>query len=289
MMRIEKDVALIDNPLLRAAIWGDQSCLYKSVKFTGYVQASIDKIGKAFIEYCIARALGIYRLPNCGYDYYTDTSVLFNSLPEEDINAACEEMEQVIKHVQKKLNESKLVKNGKISVVRCLSHYQLEDATEQLLDESCRSVTFPVSILSSYSYDGNENEIYPSGRTETGQHINIREDVSVSDIVLWDQYVGDGGRECIYCKSMYDEERELWVVDRSINGMMTLPRECFLYSDGLPDTNRISRFRSFGKDSPLCSGLYQKRPCEYEDFLTKIVMKKNKAKLEAEYIETKRR
>ena len=65
MMRIEKDVALIDNPLLRAAIWGDQSCLYKSVKFTGYVQASIDKIGKAFIEYCIARALGIYRLPNC--------------------------------------------------------------------------------------------------------------------------------------------------------------------------------------------------------------------------------
>ena len=29
MMRIEKDVALIDNPLLRAAIWGDQSCLYK--------------------------------------------------------------------------------------------------------------------------------------------------------------------------------------------------------------------------------------------------------------------
>ena len=137
MMRIEEDVALIDNPLLRAAIWGDQSCLYKSVKFTGYVQASIDIIGKAFIEYCIARALGIYRLPNCGYDYYTDTSVLFNSLPEEDINAACEEMEQVIKHVQKKLNESKLVKNGKISVVRCLSHYQLEDATEQLLDESC--------------------------------------------------------------------------------------------------------------------------------------------------------
>ena len=88
---------------------------------------------------------------------------------------------------------------------------------------------------------------------------------------------------------MYDEERELWVVDRSINGMKTLPRECFLYSDGLPDINRISRFRSFGKDSPLCSGLYQKRPCEYEDFLTKIVMKKNKAKLEAEYIETKRR
>ncbi|HCI24064.1 MAG TPA: hypothetical protein DFK11_06050 [Lachnospiraceae bacterium] len=87
-MRIEKDVALIDNPLLRAAIWGDQSCLYKSVKFTGYVQASIDKIGKAFIEYCIARALGIYRLPNCGYDYYTDTSVLFNSLPEEDINGS---------------------------------------------------------------------------------------------------------------------------------------------------------------------------------------------------------
>ena len=63
MMRIEEDVALIDNPLLRAAIWGDKSCLYKSVKFTGYVQASIDKIGKAFIEYCIARALGIYRLP----------------------------------------------------------------------------------------------------------------------------------------------------------------------------------------------------------------------------------
>ena len=150
-------------------------------------------------------------------------------------------------------------------------------------------MTFPVSILSSYSYDGNENEIYPSGRTETGQHINIREDVSVSDIVLWDQYVGDGGRECIYCKSMYDEERELWGVDRCINGMKTLPREFFLYSDGIPDTNRASRFRSFGKDSPLCSGLYQKRPCEYEDFLTKIVMKKNKAKLEAEYIETKRR
>ena len=26
-----------------------------------------------------------------------------------------------------------------------------------------------------------------------GNNINIREDVSVSDIVLWDQYVGDGG------------------------------------------------------------------------------------------------
>ena len=287
-MRVVGDVALIDNPLLRAALWGDQSCLYKSVRFTGYVQASIDKIGKAFIEYCIARALGIYRLPNCGYDHYTDTSVLFSSLPEEDINAACEEMENVIKHVQKKLNESRLTRDGKVSVVRCLSHYQLKDVTEQLLDESCQSVSFPVSILSSYSYDGNENEIYPSGRMQTGQHINIREDVAVSDIVLWDQYVGDGGRECIYCKSMYDDERELWVADRSVNGMKTLPRDCFVYSDGLPAANRIYRSMSFGENSPLCSGLYQKRPCEYEDFLTKMVMKRNIAKLEAEYNETKR-
>lgn len=233
-MRIEDDIALIENPLLCSAIWGDYKCLYSDCKMTGYVEANIDCVGKAFIEYCLARILGIFRLPNCGYDNYTDTSTLFKTLPEKDVNDACKEMEKVIKHVQKKLLESGRIINGKISVVRCLSRYQLPDVVPQLHDELCQNVLFPVSIFSSYSYDGNVNEVYPSGRTDTGKHINIKEDVFIEDIVLWDQYVGNGREECIYCRSMYDDERELWVVDRSLTGMKELPRECFIYSDGLP-------------------------------------------------------
>lgn len=285
-MRIEENVALIESPLLCSAIWGNYSCLYPNCKMTGYVEANIDLVGKAFIEYCLARVLGIFRLPNCGYDNYTNSSVWFNEISEHDVDEACKEMELIIKHVQEKLLESGRVVDGKVSVVRCLSHYQLRDAALQLIDESSKNIVFPVSIFSSYSYDGNVNIAYPSGRTENGKHINIKEKIPVEDIVLWDQYVGNGRKKCGYCKSMYDEERELWVVDRSVTGMKKLPRENFIYSDGLPDTNgKAYNKKAFGTDTPLYSGLYQKRPCEYKDVLTKFVMKKNIKKLENEYRE----
>ena len=254
---------------------------------TGYVEANIDHVGKAFIEYCLARVLGIFRLPNCGYDNYTNSSVLFNELSEHDVDEACKEMELVIKHVQEKLLESGRAVDGKVSVVRCLSHYQLPDVASQLIDESCHNIVFPVSIFSSYSYDGDGDMAYPSGRTESGKHINIKEDVPVEDIVLWDQYVGNGRKKCGYCKSMYDSERELWVVDRSVTGMKKSPRENFIYSDGLPDTNRTNyNEKSFGTDTPLYSGAFQKRPCEYKDVLTKFVMERNIKKLENEYKES---
>lgn len=71
-MRIENGIAFVENPLLCAAIWGDTNCIYNGKpKFTGYLNANADRIGRAFIEYCIARVMKIFRLPMCGYDSYS--------------------------------------------------------------------------------------------------------------------------------------------------------------------------------------------------------------------------
>lgn len=65
-MRIVKNIALIDNRILCNAIWGDTSCWMPRPPFKGYIQASADLVGRAFIEYCISRVFGIFRLPQCG-------------------------------------------------------------------------------------------------------------------------------------------------------------------------------------------------------------------------------
>ena len=282
-MKIVDNVALIENRLLCAAIWGDESCVNKAPRFSGYVNASIDEAGKAFIEYCIAKIYGIFRLPQCGYDNYLSGRCNYNSLDANEVTDACNEMESVIKHVQRMLAQSERSVNGKIEAVRCLSRFQIETVVRQI-KENANEIQFPVSILSSYSYDGKLDQSYPSG-LYIGKHINIKECIPIDQIALWDCYVGNVRKECGYVKSMHDEECELWVVDKSINGIKKLPRDSFYYTDGLPDLDNsaISRSRSeFGKDVGLHSGLYKRRPCEYDDLFTKLVINRNIKRIQLE-------
>lgn len=280
-MRVEEKVALIENRILCNAIWGDTSCLKPVPDFRGYTQASTDKVGRAFIEYCIARVLGIYRLPQCGYDNYLSNKCFYDVLDESEVDDACSEMGQIINHVQRMLVQDHRVVNGKISVVRCLSEFQIKDAATQLADKELDEIIIPVSIFSSYSYDGDITQIYPAGNID-GKHINIKEDIPIKDIVLWDCYVGNGRQTCAYVKSMVDCERELWVVDRSINGKKTLNRSCFHYTDGLPYADSRFRNYTYGSDKPIHAGCFQKRPCEYEDVLTKLVISRNNKRIQKE-------
>lgn len=138
-----------------------------------------------------------------------------------------------------------------------------------------------LSIFSSYSYDGDVSQGYPTGNIN-GKHINIKEDVPIEDIILWDCYVGNGLQECTYVKLMADCERELWVVDRSINGRKKLDRSCFYYINGLPEVASNFRRTMFESDKPVYAGCYQKRPCQYEDFLTKLVINRNNKRIQNE-------
>ena len=64
-----------------------------------------------------------------------------------------------------------------------------------------------------------------------------------------------------------------------------MPRDSFYYTDGLPDLDNsaISRSRSeFGKDVGLHSGLYKRRPCEYDDLFTKLVINRNIKRIQLE-------
>lgn len=284
VMRIENNVALIENRLLHDAIWGDVDCIQNNTsRFTGYINANVDMAGRAFIEYCIAKVLGIFRLPQCGYDSYSrgNYNYRYAELDETMVSEACKEMEMVMEHVQKQVQKKALVKDDKVSVVRCLSDFQVNTVARQL-QENKTEIAFPVNIFSSYSYDGNINQIYPSGRMDDGTHINIREEVAVEDIILWDEFVGDGFRHCLYERSMHDEERELWVVDRSITGIKKLDKSCFHCKDGIPSIRGESSSRGvFGRDKPVYTRK-PVRPCECDDILTKYVMKRNIKKIQKE-------
>lgn len=280
-MRIKNGIAFVENPLLCSAIWGDTSCRYNdNLKFTGYLNANADGIGRAFIEYCIARVMKIFRLPMCGYDNYSTWSCSYDLLDEEMVSDACDEMSAIIKHVQESLSQLKSVHDGKVEVVRCLSKFQYYKVAEQLKDHSIDEIVYPVSVFSSYSYDGDINQNYPSGRADSYEnHINIKEDISVKDIVFWDKFVENGRKECNYMKAMYNGERELWVVDKSVTGLRRLPRSCF-YINGQPVDKFKSKINSSIKkekniDKAIYSGTFIKRPCEFNDFFTRHCMKRN--------------
>ncbi len=278
-MRIEGDVAFIENRILCNAIWGDYSCTNPVPDFTGYVQANTDPIGRAFIEYCIARVLGIYRLPQCGYDNYTYGWCKYDTLPPDEVEEACVEMEKVINHVQTNLRTSPKVVNGKISVVRCLSNFQMMEVAQQLADDTINEIEFPISILSSYSYDGDITTVYPRSADSYGRHINIRESVPLEDIVYWDRYVGNGRRGCAYLKTMNLGENELWVADRSINGRRKLKRDSFSYVNGLPNYSGKYCNHRYGKDTSIYRRPNISRPCEYNG-LTRHIIKWNMKRME---------
>lgn len=282
-MRVVEGVALIENRILCNAIWGDTSCLNPKPDFTGYIYGNACKVGRAFIEYCIAKVYGIFRLPQCGYDNYLYRYHYYDVLDPMEVDDACEEMREIINHVQKQLMCDSRVIDKKISVVRCLSDFQIQKVAKQLMDESNKEIELPVSIFSSYSYDGNINQVYPTGCDTVGRHINIKEEISIEDIVLWDCYVGKGTPSCSYVKSMFDDERELWVVDRSINGLRRLKRDCFYYLDGIPEF--LSDYRNhvdYGIDKEVYAGAYKRRPCEYKDLFTRFMMKKNLRRIRKE-------
>ena len=92
-MKIIDDVAYIESKLLCAAIWGGEVCLPNVKYLGGYINPSIDGLGKAFIEYCVARACEIYRLPKCGYDNYLYyyNNMEYSHLSEKEVEIACQQ------------------------------------------------------------------------------------------------------------------------------------------------------------------------------------------------------
>lgn len=146
-------------------------------------------------------------------------------------------------------------------------------------DQSIDEIVYPVSIFSSYSYGGDINQNYPSGRVDSYKnHINIKENISVKNIIFWDKFVGNGCKECNYVQALYNGEMELWVVDKSVTGMRRLPRYCFYFNGQIADGFQ-SKINSSKKekniDKALYSGTYEIRPCEYDDCLTSYCMKRN--------------
>lgn len=280
-MNIKDNVALIDNPLLCAAIWGDTTCKYRT-DFTGYMNANSDHVGRAFIEYCLARIYSIFRLPQHGYDNYLRDKCFYDDFSEKQISDACIQLQEVIEHVQGELKKLPIVKNGKVSVVRCLSDFQVDEIISQLEDSDRKIIKLPVSIMSSYSYDGNVDESYPTHRDDYKKHINIKEEVSIDNIVLWDRFVGNGKQGCPYVKSMYDTEKELWVIDKSSTGIRSLPRSYFIFNDGLPQNRTmgsIYKRHDYGKDKPMHGGLFKEYPCKSDNPIFNYLFKKKIEKM----------
>lgn len=95
--------------------------------------------------------------------------------------------------------------------------------------------------------------------------------------------MGNGRITCSYVKSMFDDEKELWVVDRSITGVKKLPKFCFYCTAGIPEESKVwerKKQLDFGKDKKLYQKRQIKRPCENEDCLTRFCMDRNMKKNE---------
>lgn len=277
-----KDTFTITNKLIYDAIWGEDCCHH--LGFSGYVYSDNNYIGRAFLEYCICRVFNIHKLPGCGYDRYHGNDWFFAKLPEKDVIDACDEIKRLYDYTQNRLQNSGRVINGKVELVRCLRGFEKNEVVNQLKNENMNKILLPVNTFTSYAHD---NVLSNYSGEYCNHQMNIRVNVNVEDILLWDSYVSYYSRgECKYLMYMGDCEAEVFVINREINGWKELDRSCFIY-ESLPE---IQGFISSAptleheirlNNSPVCSKGYV-RPCEEEDFLTKYVMKRNITKRKKE-------
>lgn len=266
----------LKNELLIQAFWGGLTCKNSLLpQCRGYFNSDSGDFGRSFVEYCVARIFNIHRVPGHEQYYNRTSSELalrreFGTLTESDINAACEEMEQLYHFVQTELKQSTYVKNGKIKLVRSLRPFEIEKATPQLLTDAT-SITLPVNIITSYAHDG---ELFCYGST-----MSIVREVPVEQVFLFDECLFHPKTVCGY--NIHGGEYEVWVVEDNMFGKMQLNRDCFKYTTL---NENIGKLNWFPAPNDTDSSLYTiggnfMRPCEWNGF-TKWIIQKNREKIE---------
>lgn len=269
----------IQSPLLLTAIFGKTNCKHLLSGCNGYLYCDYNNIGRGFIEFCISKIFNIHRIP--GFEqFYLNTGASFEFLKaykglcEEDINDACNEIKKIYDFTQSNLTNS--VKSDTISLRRHLNPFEEEYVAKQLANPSVELIELPVNILNSYTYDSTEFK-YRS-------NIDIIRKVDTRKIVMIDKYI-QSPFSC--CKSIKDDEKEVWVIEENMFGLIKVNRKCFHINKSFNlqknnqycchPTNIINEkplFYNKSDDIPL--------PCEY-GCITKSIIKRNQKKIDKLY------
>lgn len=274
----------ISNEYLLQAIWGGYMCNNGCLKnCNGYVNSDDNNYGRGLIEYCVATNFNIHRVP--GYEpYYIKDGTMFKmfheygNLDRSKIEEAFSEMDDLYKFTQKELLKSPLVIEGKIKLVRSLRPYEIEYVTPQLVDKKER-ILMPVNIINSYAHDG---RYYGYGSS-----MSIVREIDVEKIVMYDECLYHPPNVC--ANQIHGGEYEVWVMEDDIFGKIELDRSCFRYETLSESSNTWRTFETFempphGINASLYSDERKiPRPCEYNDCITKWVIKRNKKKIEELY------
>jgi|GEM_PF-2274798 hypothetical protein len=271
----------IQSPLLLAAIFGKTNCKHLLSGCNGYLYCDYNNIGRGFIEFCISKIFNIHRIP--GFEqFYLNTGAslellkAYKGLCEEDINDACNEIKKIYDFTQNNLANS--VKSETISLRRHLNPFEEEYVAKQLANPSVELIELPVNILNSYTYDRTEFK-YRS-------NIDIVREIDIKKILMVDEYIQD---PFLCCESIRDDEREVWVIEENMFGLIKVNKNCF-YVDKtlkLPKVENHQQYYFQTNKNDEKSLFYNKSdiiplPCEYGS-ITKLLIKRNKKKINKLY------
>lgn len=274
----------VKSELLLEAMWGDNVCHNRVMPdCVGYFNADSDRnsYGRGFLEFCVSRNFNIHRLPGYEQYYIQDGTALRykkenGALSEAEVNEACKEIRELYDFTQRKLVSDGIVNDGKVRLVRSLRTYEAREVAPQL-KQGRDIIEMPANIITSYSMEkhasGYENIMY------------LTRQVSAEDILMVYKYLYHPEWTC--ASGLHGGEFEVWVIDRSIFGMVNLLKEDFELADGcslesLCGANQLalnSNCTSSSIFSFVDDGL---KPCEYDTF-TKKLIKRNMKKLQEQY------
>lgn len=272
----------IQSPLLLTAIFGKTNCKHLLSGCNGYLNCDYNNIGREFIEFCISKMFNIHRVPGFEPFYLNDGANLefskaYNDgLCEDDINDACDEIKKIYDLTQNNLANS--VKSETISLRRHLNLFEEEHVAIQLANPSAELIELPVNILNSYTYDRTEFK-YRS-------KIDIVREIDIKKILMVDEYIQD---PFLCCESIRDDEREVWVIEENMFGLIKVNKNCF-YVDKtlkLPKVENHQQYYFQTNNSDEKSLFYNKSdiiplPCEYDN-ITRLLIKRNKKKINKLY------
>lgn len=266
---------IFKNELLQQAMWGGSLCKNGYMQHcNGYFNADVCDYGRAFIEYCVSRMFNIHRVPGHEAYYIQEGSRMklneeFGLLKRDDIMDACTEFEKYYYFLQNELKDSAFVRDGKIKLVRSLRPFEIDIATPQL-KEGKEFITMPCNIINSYAHD---NQLYCYGST-----MSIVREVDIEKIVMYFKTLHHPSEVC--CHINHGGEYEVWVMEDDMFGQVTIPKECFHYTELQEVRNDRIRYRYHKEEEgPLYTGnAIDTRPCEWNKF-TKWIIKRNQQKI----------